>query len=585
MFLKYLKITNDEGLIRRIDFRYGLNLIVDDTEDKKTDTGNNVGKTTFLNLIDYCLGGDLKNIYRSSDGSENTDVKDFLQETDAEVMLCLSDSPFPKGREVLIRRNFLQRSKAIREINGIQYDAQDFELALEKSIFGVQTTTPTYRQIISHSLRIDDLRLSQPLNTFPIFKNGPAILESLHLYMFGAHKDDSVNKVSLSQKIREDGNFRKRLEKKGILSTLQSRLNLLLKDLQKLNKEKDALKLNPDFEMDLDNLASVRNKLKVLGSKHNGLTVRRSLIKEAADDMNAMKSSANAEQVKMIYMQAKAYNEKLHHTFKDLLLFHNGMLARRADFVNEELPQLEKELDACIDEIKALRKTEQELQDKLNLTVSYETFDELISRMNEKSREIGELQESINKIEEVDKTIRHNSELLEIIDKGLFDEEWRNYIQAQLDKFNEYFVEISRALYNEDYFVVFDVINNYGKPCYQFKTEAPNSYGSGKKQGEIICFDLAYAKFADKNDIPCLHFNLYDKMELVHGNQQSRFFECSENAGGIQNVVAMLKDKLPDDIECDKYIVQRFSQDSRLFKMEDSIWYKNKYPQPEGEVN
>lgn len=137
---------------------------------------------------------------------------------------------------------------------------------------------------------------------------------------------------------------------------------MLLKDLQKLNKEKEALKLNPDFEQDMDELASVRNKLKVLGSKHNGLTVRRSLFKEAADDMNAMKSSANAGQVK-IYMQAKAYNEKLHHTFKDLLLFHNGMLARRADFINEELPQLEKELDACIDEIKAWRKIEQESQD------------------------------------------------------------------------------------------------------------------------------------------------------------------------------------------------------------------------------
>ena len=221
--------------------------------------------------------------------------------------------------------------------------------------------------------------------------------------------------------------------------------------------------------------------------------------------------------------------------------------------------------------------------DKLNLTVSYETFDELISRMNEKSREIGELQESISKIEEVDKVIRQNRELLENIDKGLFDEGYRKYIQEKVDNFNEYFVEISRAMYNEDYLVSFDDVTYKGNPCYQFRTEAPNSYGSGKKQGEIICFDLAYAKFADKNDIPCLHFNLYDKMELVHGNQQSRFFECSENAGGIQNVVAMLKDKLPDDIECEKYIVQRLSQDSRLFKMEDSIWYKNKYPQPEGE--
>lgn len=192
-------------------------------------------------------------------------------------------------------------------------------------------------------------------------------------------------------------------------------------------------------------------------------------------------------------------------------------------------------------------------------------------------------QESISKIEDVSKSIRQNSELLEKIDKGLFDEGYRKYIQDKVDIFNEYFVEISRALYNEDYLVSFDDIKYKGNPCYQFRTEAPNSYGSGKKQGEIICFDLAYAKFADKNDIPCLHFNLYDKMELVHGNQQSRFFECSENAGGIQTVVAMLKDKLPDDIECEKYIVQRLSQDSRLFKMEDSIWYKNKYPQPEGE--
>lgn len=583
MFLNYLKITNDEGLIRRIDFRYGLNLIVDDTEDKRTDTGNNVGKTTFLNLIDYCLGGKAEAIYRSSDRSVNTDVKEFLQETGVEVELCLTESPFPESREVRIRRNFLQRSKAIREINGTKYQEKEFELALEKAILGIQTDSPTYRQIISHSLRIDDLRLTQPLNTFPTSYGTTVQYESLHLFMFGVSRVDAADKVALSRKIQEDNTYRTRLEKKGVLSSLQSRLNVLLKDLQKLNKEKDALKLNPDFEQDLDNLAAVRNKLKVLGSKHNGLTVRRSLIKEAADDMNAMKSSANAEQVKMIYMQAKAYNEKLHHTFKDLLLFHNGMLARRADFVNDELPQLEKELDACIDEIKALRKTEQELQDKLNLTVSYATFDELISRMNEKSREIGELQESISKIEEVDKVIRQNRELLENIDKGLFDEGYRKYIQEKVNIFNGYFVEISRAMYGEDYQVSFDDVKYKGNPCYQFRTEAPNSYGSGKKQGEIICFDLAYAKFADKNDIPCLHFNLYDKMELVHGNQQSRFFECSENAGGIQNVVAMLKDKLPDDIECDKYIVQRFSQDSRLFKMEGSIWYKNKYPQPEGE--
>ena len=57
MYLKYLKIENNEGLVRMIDFRLGLNLIVDKTPRNTTDTGNNVGKTTLLRLIDFWLGG------------------------------------------------------------------------------------------------------------------------------------------------------------------------------------------------------------------------------------------------------------------------------------------------------------------------------------------------------------------------------------------------------------------------------------------------------------------------------------------------------------------------------------------------
>lgn len=577
MFLKHLIITNEECLIRRIDFRLGLNLIVDDTESESQDTGNNVGKTTLLNLIDYCLGGKADAIYRSSDRSLNQDVKDFLQETNVEVELCLTDSPLPESREVRIRRNFLQRSKAIREINGVNYQDKEFDAALEQAIWGMQTATPSYRQIISHSLRIDDLRLTQPLNTFPTSFGNTVQYESLHLFMFGAHKDDSVDKVDITRKLNEDNSFRKRLEKNGVLSALYSRLGLIKKDIQKLEIEKGALKLNPDFEQDLNSLAQVQSSLKALGSRQNSLIIRRNLINEAANEMKAMASNANADQVKMIYQQARVFNERLHHTFKELLRFHNGMLERRADFVTDELPQLERELEACIQEIKKLRDVEFALQEKLNLTVSYETFDELITRLTDKHREMGELQDSINKIEDVERSIRQKTELLERIDKGLFDDEWRRYIQGQLDKFNEYFAEISRALYNEDYLVSFEQVTYKGNPCYQFKTEAPNSFGSGKKQGEIICFDLAYVKFADKEDIPCLHFNLYDKMELVHGNQLTSFFDKSERSGHVQNVVAMLKDKLPKDMNCDGFIVERLSQESRLFKMEDSIWYKNKY--------
>ena len=64
MFIKQLKIESKNGLIRNILFQKGANLILDYTEqENKTKSGNNVGKTTVLKLIDFCLGGKAKSIY------------------------------------------------------------------------------------------------------------------------------------------------------------------------------------------------------------------------------------------------------------------------------------------------------------------------------------------------------------------------------------------------------------------------------------------------------------------------------------------------------------------------------------------
>ena len=68
MFIKKLIISNLTNIIREIDFCSGLNLIIDDTpiEDSKL-TGNNVGKTTVLKLIDFCLGAKGDIIYTDTE--------------------------------------------------------------------------------------------------------------------------------------------------------------------------------------------------------------------------------------------------------------------------------------------------------------------------------------------------------------------------------------------------------------------------------------------------------------------------------------------------------------------------------------
>ena len=90
---------------------------------------------------------------------------------------------------------------------------------------------------------------------------------------------------------------------------------------------------------------------------------------------------------------------------------------------------------------------------------------------------------------------------------------------------------------------------------------------SGKKQGEILCFDLAYIMFADEEGISCLHFLLNDKKELMHDNQLSKVADFVMKKD-IQLVISILKDKLPHDLLNKANVVVELSQVDKLFKIE-----------------
>lgn len=577
MFLKYLLITNNEGLIRKIDFRMGVNLIIDETLHGTSATGNNVGKTTILRLIEFCLGGDQRKIYSTRENGENKLVKDFLKETETEVELCLTDSlVMPESRDVIIRRDFKGGRKALRKINGENVLQGEYDSAVQKALFGVVTEKPTYRQIVSHNFRIDDMSLQNALQTVHKYTTDEEY-EALNLYMFGANLDDTARKIALSAKIKEDQGFKKRLEEKAGEGQLKSALGVVENMIVELEKQKAAYHLNPDFEKDLEDLTSTKQMLSQLAVVQNSINLRRSLIREAAEEVTAMKSQANAQEVAAIYQQARAFNHNIQRTFEELLAFHNEMLSRKANFIAEELPELDQRLQEINMDIAAYRKRERALEEKLNLSVNFEQFDKFISSLNDLYQQRGTLKKSIEQIEEVSKKIESNINLVDGIDQNLFSDQHKAFIQEQVDKFNVLFSSISRTLYDENYAINCDiVVNRKGKMVYKFMSFTTDNFSTGKKQGEIVCFDLAYVTFADEEKIPCLHFVLNDKKELMHGNQLLRIAEQAEKQGNVQYVASILSDKLPKGLNIDKYVVQTLTQEERLFKIENSAWYKNK---------
>lgn len=568
MFLKYLIISNCNGLIRRIDFHPGLNLIVDDTQEGTEMTGNNVGKTTVLRLIDYCLGAKDAPIYTASDGSQNHKVKNYLVETEAIVEMCLvSTFAEDKAHTVIVRRNFLKRAKALNQVNGKNYLPRDYRDALQMAMWGANTSCPNFEQIISHSIRISHIRHEQPLQTMG--KGKETMYEALYLYLFGLYEDFYGVKQELRKKLSKEESFKKRLENENsTLSSLRAKKMRVEKAIKLLEEKKEALNVNPDFEADLDKRVQIKRELTRLAMRQNNLELRYNLVKDAVDEMQAINVKADDEEVRAIYEQAEAFGAKLHRTFSELLQFHKDMLVEKANFVSSELPELNKALGECYKEIDDVRKEEYALERKLKLSVSFETYEKINEELFVQIQDLGRIQAGIDQLEKVTKVIAEKEKDLKKIDDTLFTPDFTKKIDDRLDEFNEYFSSVSRKMYGQDFTIGQEkVTSKDGKPCYKFRIDENGNFSDGVKKGEATCFDLAYVSFADKMDIPVLHFLLNDKEELLHDNQLVKIAEIVEEQKNVQYVSSILRVKLPDGVDVDKYKVLSLSEDDKLFRI------------------
>lgn len=569
MYLSKLTISSPGKVIRDIEFHKGLNLIVDETPENTTGTGNNVGKTTVLRLIDYCLGGDVDGIYRNPEDKHESYalVKDFLIGNNVIVTLILVDDLDTPSKKVVIERDFKTGRSSLIRINGKDVTRKDFVAELESAIFPeVKTETPSFRQIIAHNIRIDNLRLENTLKTLTMGKNEE--YEALYLFMFGCPNDSAARKTQLSQELDTEKKYKRRMERNRSKNEYKAALSVIESDIEKLVERKDNLNINENLQLDIDSLNALRAQINKVTSRTSLLSLRRELINETVESFDKQNFGEDVFQLEMIYKQASAYVPKMQRTFKELVDFHNTMLENKKAFVAQELPSIQEEIESLSVELERLKEKETVMAEKVLKSDTYEELEVIIVQLSELSRRKGEFESYISQIESAEKAIKEKCEEMKKIDDGLFTADFAQRLEAQRDKFNKIFSEVSHEIYDEQYIISYEVDTQKGKQLYKFHITDVANFSSGKKQGEISCFDIAYTVFADQEGIPCLHFILNDKKELVHGNQLNKFAEAV-NKYNVQFVCSMLYDKLPLVLRKDDYVVVKLSQDSKLFRIEE----------------
>lgn len=563
MFLDSLIVKNGDEIIREVLFHKGVNLIVDYTapNSKKTDSGNSVGKTTVLRLIDFCLDGKANNLYSDPEFKDSNDkIKNFLTQNNINITLNLiKDIQDPKSKKISICRNFLPRAKKIQTINGEKCSNDEFSSKLKSLIFKTTSEKPTFKQLKSKNIRDEKNKLVNTIRVLSPYDTDVAY-ETLHLFWFGVDinqdKDELVRKQNLENRLQA------RLKKESTLSQVKQTLLIVDSEIERLTIKKDNFNLNPNYESQLESLNNAKQSINALSENISRLELRKELIQESVEDLNRGFSKASVEHIKKMYEQAKALIPNLQKSFEETLKFHNSMIQEKIDFISQDLEQLDDELFTNKQSLTHFLSIEEQLSIDLKKSGAVEELQDIISELNSFYEQKGKLTEqqsvwekSNKELEKIEKALNKMSS--EVESKDIL-------IQEKIADFNKIFSKFSSKL---------DGIHSLlsaesEKGTYKFSiTNIEGNPGTGTKKSQMASFDLSYIAFADENEIPCLHFVLQDQIENVHANQITNLFTELVNQVNCQYVLPVLRDKLPPNIDISHLEVLSLSNKDKFFRL------------------
>lgn len=542
------KTKPSEEVIREIQFNEkGLNLIIDDTPESLRESGNSVGKSTAIKIIDLCLGArSVRELYYDSDTrSENVVVKDFLDEFKVQAELILIDE---NKRGCSIKRDLFPRGK--KYIFDEPYSKQDFWDELKKIIFNLKEPRPTFRQLIPKFVRVENTAEERMIKFLPIM-TGSDVYDTIYCFLFQIYSDELLSKKGeITERLSECQKTIQTLEKsKSIssLSVLKQSLEIINSDLKDLYDKRNKLSYMDEYREDLNSKRKLTLRINDLQEKMELVEFEIANIENSIVSLAKEKSEINIQILQAVYQEAKSYIPTLQKNFEDMVSFHNSMIQNRIDFIQKPL-NVKKEL---LEQYSSQLATILEQKEKITIEALDEGLLDELNMLNRKIEDLslkkGEIKQSIQLLEEQEAVRQDlNKELLVIQNQMENDG-----IDEKIKKFNQFFSDYCDKLYGEKYLLAY---NENWKEEKKFPVSIASlggKVGTGKKKAVIVAFDLAYMQYSIEMGIKVPQFVIHDKMENTHINQIKTIFEICEGIDG-QYIIPILRERI-DKVE-QKYV-------------------------------
>ncbi|HEN4287699.1 TPA: DUF2326 domain-containing protein, partial [Streptococcus agalactiae] len=551
-----LKETSpSEKTIREINFKLGLNLIVD--AGKNQEKGNSVGKTTILKLIDIALGAkDRKYIYFDEETKKsNIVLEEYIKNSKIQVVLevvntfidCtvsheLTVDLFPNGKHY---------------INGETYGLNAYNEKLNGIFFSNNQAKPTFRQLIKMFVRIDQKADNNKFLKF-LTSTPDKVYDNIYAFLFNLQEQSLANeilahKLKISDKDKELKNYM-RSSNFNSIDIIAQKITLLEKRIKDLNSQIEILIDSKKFKENENKISEIKIEYAQIKDNLDKLYFQRERIKDIIAQSEIDRNNLVSEEIlKTLYTEVSTLAHKLDKEFKDLIKFNNDLVENKLNYFSLQLDKKEQQ-------IKQLEINKNELffnHKNVMMLIEENKIEEYTILKNE----LAEYLEELGKNKNIKETYYSLEQSLNSLRESLRNlEESSEASQDNISIFNDFFADFSGKTNSE--------------PFMLYKTDSGFPFGidyvkrglsTGTRKSIISAFDLAYQKFTNKINKNVPNFIIHDVIETIDYKALKAIVNIVNNTE-CQYIVAVLKEKITDkDFIRDEDILVELSETERPF--------------------
>ena len=541
------KLSANKPSFRDIVFSKGLNIVVAERTEASGNKAsrNALGKTTFVEILDFCLGADFTK--KSKLYSPNLLDWSFSLEMELagyhfEVTRHINDAkkiyihPFCKNFPLELKEQGDKQT---------YIDLEEWKLLLGKSLFDIdqmqhkKPNAPTARSILGYFIRKSGA-YKEPFYTFKHQKavqwqiNNAFVLnllwaKSLELHNLQVENEKYSNLIATYKSI---GNTTGKLNAQKII--LSNEIDKLQKDIQNFN-------VLPEYK----EIQVVANTLtKKLQSLNNQMIFNKKRLEEYNSIISEEDVSDDLQAITAMYKEVNiVFSETVLKSLEEVQKFNSVIIQNRKEFLQNEVRQLEREIFHLETSIKSYSEERSEKMKLLSAHGALEEYSILQEKLSKKVSELELLKQDLKKQQDAQEKIytikaRKDSIKYEINQDISINENLKEEILI--------FNNNSMCLYDMYANLVVDTDKNGN---YKFYISREKS-SEGIERMDIFCYDLMLIEMYRKNVPQGIDFLIHDSTlyDAVDSRQRAKAIELANeksNQHDFQYIFTINSDQLP----------------------------------------